>query len=64
MCKEKHRLDMTNLNHEYDDNPNNWMYKCRSCHKIYDYSINKPNFKKLILEYRKRCENEQKHNKN
>ena len=39
VCKKDKKLHLTNLNHEYKEDQEEWMYKCVKCHSIYDHSF-------------------------
>jgi len=36
VCGENKKLDLTNLDHNYSQNKDDWVWKCRKCHIIYD----------------------------
>lgn len=40
ICNQKKKLELTNNDHKYSDNIEDWIWKCRSCHKIFDYKHN------------------------
>lgn len=46
ICDKKSILNLTNLNHEYNENIKEWSWKCSSCHTRYDHE------KKIRYEYK------------
>ena len=45
ICNKEKKLELTNLNHNYFQNPEDWIWKCNSCHQKYDYKYNSRNRK-------------------
>ncbi len=37
ICNEEKKLELTNLDQEYSENIDMWMWKCHSCHIEYDH---------------------------
>jgi len=40
ICNNEKRLSLTNLNHKYNNNPNEWKWMCYLCHERYDKKYN------------------------
>lgn len=36
ICNQNKQLDLASINHTYTNNPNDWIWLCRSCHTILD----------------------------
>ena len=40
ICNEKRKLELTNKDHKYSENKEDWQWLCYSCHNHYDYQFN------------------------
>lgn len=38
-CKKDKPLDLCSINHTYTENPKDWCYRCRECHRKMDKEI-------------------------
>lgn len=36
ICNQKKRLDLASINHTYTKNPEDYLWLCRSCHRLFD----------------------------
>ena len=43
ICRERKKLELSNRDHEYKEDPSDWRYLCHKCH--YHYDVENGNFK-------------------
>ena len=48
---QKNKFELSNLNHEYNEDPKEWAWMCKSCHLKYEYE---KGFRVITQETRKK----------
>jgi len=51
ICNEKRQLEICCIDHNYNQNPNSWIWLCLKCHRLFDKCRKKIPREKVIIKY-------------